>query len=86
MTHPAYQMIPQLDEHECDEAKEVDFDFCSRCEDHSTYCSICGLSACCGVKPLGVDGMVDDDPTPWCAACGAKAPKQCHCGPIAENE
>lgn len=28
----------------------------------------------------------DDDPTPYCAACGAMSRKDCHCGPIAENE
>lgn len=27
-----------------------------------------------------------EDPTPWCSACGAKREKDCHCGPIAENE
>jgi hypothetical protein len=26
------------------------------------------------------------DPTPWCTACGAKHKRDCHCGPIAENE
>jgi hypothetical protein len=26
------------------------------------------------------------DPTPWCAGCGAMKQKDCHCGPIAEND
>lgn len=29
---------------------------------------------------------VEEDPTPWCAACGAKECKYCNCGPIAEND
>jgi hypothetical protein len=28
----------------------------------------------------------DEDPTPWCAGCGARGPRDCHCGPMAENE
>lgn len=28
----------------------------------------------------------DEDPTPWCAYCHAMHSKDCHCGPIAENE
>lgn len=26
------------------------------------------------------------DPTPWCSGCGAMKQKDCHCGPIAEND
>lgn len=26
------------------------------------------------------------DPTPWCSGCGAMKKKDCHCGPLAENE
>lgn len=28
----------------------------------------------------------DDDPTPWCAVCGAKTPDRCDCGPRAAND
>lgn len=28
----------------------------------------------------------DEDPTPWCTACGARKRENCRCGPIAENE
>jgi hypothetical protein len=28
----------------------------------------------------------DEDPTPWCAGCGARRPRDCHCGPLAGNE
>ena len=30
--------------------------------------------------------QADYDPTPWCSGCGAMKRKDCHCGPIAENE
>ena len=35
------------------------------------------------------DGEIENpdyDPTPWCTGCGARRRKDCHCGPIAENE
>ena len=28
----------------------------------------------------------DEDPTPWCLACGARTRERCKCPPIAENE
>ena len=28
----------------------------------------------------------EEDPTPWCSACGAMTKAKCGCGPIAENE
>jgi hypothetical protein len=28
----------------------------------------------------------DYDPTPYCGACGARRAKDCHCGPLAEND
>ena len=27
----------------------------------------------------------EEDPTPWCLACGAMLSKNCHCGPYADN-
>jgi hypothetical protein len=33
-----------------------------------------------------LDGLDDDDPTPWCNCCGARTQVKCKCGPIAENE
>jgi hypothetical protein len=33
------------------------------------------------------DSASDDyDPTPFCLACGSMRARDCHCGPIAENE
>lgn len=29
---------------------------------------------------------VDNDPTPWCSACGAMFVGDCNCGPIADND
>jgi hypothetical protein len=28
----------------------------------------------------------DKDPTPWCIGCGAMKKKDCHCGPLADND
>ncbi len=30
--------------------------------------------------------QIEEDPTPWCHACGAKFKRQCHCRPVAEND
>lgn len=30
-------------------------------------------------------GQEDDDPTPWCAGCGAMTAEKCDCGPIADH-
>lgn len=45
----------------------------------------------CGAPMLGAHlhetrDAEDEDPTPWCNACGARTRSECHCGPIAENE
>lgn len=36
------------DEHECDEDGEPDSDICPRCKEHAGFCSVCGVSGCCG--------------------------------------
>lgn len=30
--------------------------------------------------------LEEEDPTPWCAGCGAMERADCDCGPIAANE
>ncbi len=35
-------------EHDCDADGYDDTDICSECREHSSFCSICGLSSCCG--------------------------------------
>lgn len=30
--------------------------------------------------------LPDEDPTPWCHACGAITQERCHCGAIADND
>lgn len=52
MTLRSMEVIP---EHDCDHDGEVDSDICLGCKDHSTFCSQCGLSACCGVRPVNLD-------------------------------
>lgn len=37
------------------------------------------------IKNIAEDAL-DEDPTPWCSACGAKLAKDCKCGPIADND
>lgn len=37
-------------DHECDADAEVESGLCSRCKDHSGFCSICGMSQCCGAS------------------------------------
>lgn len=32
------------------------------------------------------EARTDDDPTPWCNACGAMKREQCDCGPLADND
>lgn len=34
------------------------------------------------VGRLAAREIPDDDPTPWCSACGAMRQKDCHCRPI----
>lgn len=46
-----------------------------------------GGGYCCGQpRQLAPADDPDYDPTPWCSGCGAMKKKDCHCGPIAENE
>ena len=45
MTLKSMQVI---EDHECDDEKQVDVDICAECGDHSGFCSVCGLSTCCG--------------------------------------
>jgi hypothetical protein len=35
-------------DHECDGDGESDTGICADCKEHSGFCSICGLSECCG--------------------------------------
>lgn len=46
----------QLADHECDENETGDVDICSECGEHTAFCSVCGLSSCCG------SGSYDTDP------------------------
>jgi predicted RNA-binding Zn-ribbon protein involved in translation (DUF1610 family) len=40
---------PEHDEqHECDENGHPDIDICRGCKEHAGFCSVCGLSTCCG--------------------------------------
>jgi hypothetical protein len=50
---------PEADEHECDSDSEPDCDICAGCRDHATFCSICGLSNCCGENVICVDRDID---------------------------
>lgn len=43
------------DDHECDEASSQDVDICTNCLEHSSFCSQCGLSNCCGARSPYLD-------------------------------
>ncbi len=40
---------------ECDTDGSVDIDLCTDCKDHASFCSVCGLSACCGAGQVNTD-------------------------------
>lgn len=40
----------------------------------------------CRAVVNAVEVLQDDDPTPWCANCGAKFSHQCKCPPRADND
>ncbi len=42
------------DEHECDDDAQPDCDICTSCREHTSFCSVCGLSSCCGVREADV--------------------------------
>lgn len=52
--HPLFQQLlkpiapKEDDEHECDDLEQADCDICSSCKEHTGFCSVCGLSGCCG--------------------------------------
>jgi rubrerythrin len=82
-----------------DSADDVPAMNCPKCraeyEDHDGFgvlhCPACGYckhpsrdDGVCGL--CGDAESADDDPAPWCHGCGVMKQKDCHCGPIAENE
>lgn len=47
--------MTEHEEHECDNDGTVDIDLCSECGEHAGWCSICGLSSCCGTGEVYID-------------------------------
>ncbi len=48
-TCPCLAAEVETDDHECDEDGEIhEYDLCRSCKDHAGFCSVCGLSGCCG--------------------------------------
>lgn len=41
-------MTEEFEEHECVFDADCDYDICFECGEHTGYCSICGMSECCG--------------------------------------
>ena len=51
----ATQSVEDDTEHECDTDGSVDVDLCTDCKDHASFCSVCGLSSCCGAGAYDTD-------------------------------
>ncbi len=44
-----------VNEHECNTDGTPDIDLCTSCREHTSWCSECTLSSCCGSAPFNHD-------------------------------
>ena len=80
------------------EVEELDPDLEEYCPDECPACgstdlhsaSLGGEAAvsCCDCVWIATYASLREnyDPSSWCSACGARRQRDCHCGPIAEND
>ncbi len=58
---------------------------CEECE-HPIYRSEVRYELVRGVGKIVCPDCANELRVPWCSGCGARAPADCHCGPLAGNE